>query len=45
MPVPVPSRASPLHLFRSGIFNLASGQFLIATMVLFVGMLYVPLFL
>jgi MFS family permease len=36
---------TPLHLFRSSIFNLASGQFLIATLVLFVGMLYVPLFL
>jgi EmrB/QacA subfamily drug resistance transporter len=36
---------TPLHLFRSGIFNLASLQFLIATMVLFVAMLYVPLFL
>ncbi|MFD5626656.1 MDR family MFS transporter [Streptomyces sp. NPDC127072] len=36
---------TPLHLFRSSVFNLASAQFLIATLVLFVGMLYVPLFL
>ncbi|MFI5888413.1 MDR family MFS transporter [Streptomyces sp. NPDC051554] len=36
---------TPLHLFRSSIFNLASAQFLIATLVLFVGMLYVPMFL
>jgi EmrB/QacA subfamily drug resistance transporter len=36
---------TPLHLFRSGVFDLASLQFLIATMVLFVAMLYVPLFL
>ncbi|MFC0554332.1 MDR family MFS transporter [Planotetraspora thailandica] len=36
---------TPLHLFRSGIFTIASAQFLIATLVLFVAMLYVPLFL
>jgi MFS family permease len=36
---------TPLHLFRSSVFNLASAQFLLATLVLFVGMLYVPLFM
>ncbi|MEU4195439.1 MDR family MFS transporter [Kribbella sp. NPDC026611] len=36
---------TPLHLFRSSVFNIAAVQFLIATLVLFVAMLYVPLFL
>jgi EmrB/QacA subfamily drug resistance transporter len=36
---------TPLHLFRSSIFNLAALQFLLATLVLFVAMLYVPMFL
>jgi MFS family permease len=36
---------TPLRLFRSSVFNLASLQFFIATLVLFVAMLYVPLFL
>jgi len=36
---------TPLHLFRSSIFNISSAQFAISTLVLFVGMLYVPLFL
>jgi EmrB/QacA subfamily drug resistance transporter len=36
---------TPLHLFRSSVFNIASAQFLIATLVLFVAMLYVPAFL
>ena len=35
---------TPLHLFRNSIFSIASAQFLLATMVLFVAMLYVPLF-
>jgi EmrB/QacA subfamily drug resistance transporter len=35
---------TPLHLFRNSIFTIASAQFLLATMVLFVAMLYVPLF-
>jgi len=36
---------TPLRLFRSSVFNISAAQFLIATMVLFVAMLYVPLFL
>ncbi|MDI5967030.1 MDR family MFS transporter [Streptantibioticus silvisoli] len=36
---------TPLHLFRSGVFVIAAAQFLLATLVLFVAMLYVPLFL
>ncbi|MGW4558744.1 MDR family MFS transporter [Streptomyces sp. NPDC004365] len=36
---------TPLRLFRSSVFNLASLQFFLATLVLFVGMLYVPMFL
>jgi EmrB/QacA subfamily drug resistance transporter len=36
---------TPLRLFRSSVFTLASLQFLIATLVLFVAMLYVPMFL
>jgi len=36
---------TPLHLFRSAIFDIAAAQFLIATMVLFVAMLYLPQFL
>jgi EmrB/QacA subfamily drug resistance transporter len=35
---------TPLPLFRNSIFTIASAQFLLATMVLFVAMLYVPLF-
>jgi GNAT superfamily N-acetyltransferase len=35
---------TPLRLFRNSIFTIASAQFLLATMVLFVAMLYVPLF-
>ncbi|GIG93246.1 MDR family MFS transporter [Plantactinospora endophytica] len=36
---------TPLHLFRNGVFTIASAQFLLATLALFVGMLYVPLFM
>ncbi|MEV8371698.1 MDR family MFS transporter [Kribbella sp. NPDC056861] len=36
---------TPLRLFRSSVFNISSLQFLIASMVLFVAMLYVPMFL
>jgi EmrB/QacA subfamily drug resistance transporter len=36
---------TPLHLFRNSVFSIASAQFFLATMVLFVAMLYVPLFL
>ncbi|QXE38420.1 MFS transporter [Streptomyces sp. GMY02] len=36
---------TPLRLFRSSVFNISAAQFLISTMVLFVAMLYVPLFL
>jgi EmrB/QacA subfamily drug resistance transporter len=36
---------TPLRLFRSSVFNLASLQFFLATLVLFVAMLYVPAFL
>ena len=36
---------TPLHLFRSGVFSISVVQFLLATMVLFVAMLYVPSFL
>jgi EmrB/QacA subfamily drug resistance transporter len=36
---------TPLHLFRNGVFTIASAQFLLSTLVLFVGMLYVPLFM
>ena len=36
---------TPLGLFRNSVFSIASAQFLLATMVLFVAMLYVPLFL
>ncbi|MFE4632839.1 MDR family MFS transporter [Streptomyces sp. NPDC056773] len=36
---------TPLHLFRSGAFSLAAVQYLIATLVLFAAMLYVPMFL
>src|SRR6202012_6305237 len=35
----------PLPLFRSPVFTISAVQFLMATMVLFVGMLYVPAFL
>ncbi|WP_072806210.1 MDR family MFS transporter [Rhodococcoides yunnanense] len=45
----VESRAAepitPLHLFRSSVFSISSVQFFVSTLVLFVGMLYVPLFL
>jgi EmrB/QacA subfamily drug resistance transporter len=36
---------TPPRLFRSSVFNLASVQFFIAALVLFVAMLYVPEFL
>ncbi|MEU7166558.1 MDR family MFS transporter [Streptomyces morookaense] len=36
---------TPLHLFRSAAFSLAAAQFLLASLVLFAGMLYVPMFL
>jgi Na+/melibiose symporter-like transporter len=36
---------TPLHLFRNSVFTISSAQFLIATMVLFVAMLYTPAFL
>lgn len=36
---------TPPRLFRSSVFDLASLQFFLATMVLFVAMLYVPMFL
>jgi EmrB/QacA subfamily drug resistance transporter len=36
---------TPPHLFRSSIFDICAVQFLMATMVLFVAMLYVPSFL
>lgn len=36
---------TPLHLFKSSIFIISSIQFLLATLVLFVVMLYVPMFL
>ncbi|MFC6018376.1 MDR family MFS transporter [Plantactinospora solaniradicis] len=36
---------TPLRLFRNGVFTIASAQFLLATLALFVGMLYVPLFM
>jgi len=36
---------TPLSLFRSGIFTISSIQFGFASLVLFVAMLYVPLFL
>jgi len=36
---------TPLHLFRNLTFSIASALFLLATMVLFVAMLYVLLFL
>jgi EmrB/QacA subfamily drug resistance transporter len=36
---------TPLYLFRSAIFSISAVQFLMATMVLFVAMLYVPSFL
>jgi EmrB/QacA subfamily drug resistance transporter len=36
---------TPLRLFRSSVFNLALIQFFLATLVLFVAMLYVPAFL
>jgi EmrB/QacA subfamily drug resistance transporter len=36
---------TPLHLFRSAVFTISAAQFLMATMVLFVAMLYIPGFL
>ncbi|MDT0414015.1 MDR family MFS transporter [Streptomyces sp. DSM 41982] len=36
---------TPPRLFRSAVFDLAGLQFFLATLVLFVGMLYVPMFL
>jgi EmrB/QacA subfamily drug resistance transporter len=36
---------TPLGLFRSSVFSISVVQFLLATMVLFVAMLYVPSFL
>lgn len=36
---------TPLRLFRSSVFDLASLQFFLATLVLFVAMLYIPSFL
>jgi EmrB/QacA subfamily drug resistance transporter len=36
---------TPLRLFRNSVFTISAVQFLLATMVLFVAMLYVPLFL
>jgi MFS family permease len=36
---------TPLHLFRSPVFAISAAQFLMATMVLFVAMLYIPAFL
>ncbi|HUC26021.1 MAG TPA: MFS transporter [Streptosporangiaceae bacterium] len=36
---------TPLYLFRSSIFVISAAQFLMATMVLFVAMLYIPSFL
>jgi EmrB/QacA subfamily drug resistance transporter len=36
---------TPLHLFRSSIFSISSALFCLATLVLFVGMLYVPSFM
>jgi len=47
--LPVEHRAAapitPLRLFRSSIFTISAVQFLLATMVLFVAMLYLPMFL
>lgn len=40
-----PQPITPLRLFRSSVFNLASLQFFLATLVLFVAMLYIPSFL
>ncbi|MEU7131909.1 MDR family MFS transporter [Streptomyces sp. NPDC046261] len=36
---------TPLRLFRSGVFSLAAAQFLTAAVVLFAGMVYVPMFM
>jgi MFS family permease len=36
---------TPLPLFRSPVFAISAAQFLMATMVLFVAMLYIPAFL
>ena len=36
---------TPLHLFRSPVFDISAAQFALATMVLFAAMLYVPAFL
>ncbi|MET9250332.1 MDR family MFS transporter [Nonomuraea sp. NPDC003709] len=40
-----PEAITPLRLFTSSVFNISAIQFLLATMVLFVAMLYTPLFL
>lgn len=36
---------TPSHLFKSSAFNIASLQFLFSNMVLFVGMMFVPMYL
>jgi EmrB/QacA subfamily drug resistance transporter len=36
---------TPLHLFRIPTFSISAAQFLLATLVLFVAMLYAPMFL
>lgn len=36
---------TPLHFFKSNIFVISSIQFMLATLVLFVGMLYIPMYL
>lgn len=36
---------TPLHLFQSGMFDSVSIQFLFSNMVLFVGMMFVPMYL
>lgn len=36
---------TPLHLFKSSVFVISSIQFMFATLALFVGMLYIPMFL
>lgn len=36
---------TPLHFFKSSIFVISSIQFMFATLILFVGMLYVPMYI
>ena len=36
---------TPLHLFKSSIFSISSALFFLSTLVLFVGILYVPSFM